>query len=125
MGLRQQAESDLALILEDESGFAVNIKLTNPAGVIENLTGFSGDISSVIDPQTGVAVIGQLAHVALRNSTVIAAFGELPKAISKESEKAWVVQFDDLQGAEHKFKIVQSAPDKTLGMSTYVLEYTK
>lgn len=125
MGLRQQAEADLALILEDESGFAVSIKLTSPAGSMHTLSGFSGDISKIIDPQTGTAVTGQLAHVALRNSSIIDAFGEMPKAISKESEKAWVVQFDDMLGNEHKFKIIESAPDKTLGMSVYVLEYTK
>jgi len=45
MGLRSEAEKDLAFILEDGIyGFGWPIKITNPAQAVQNLTGFSNDI---------------------------------------------------------------------------------
>ena len=82
MGLRQLAESDLGKILEDsDTGFGWPITVTNPTGDSGTLTGASGDISQIIDPDTGVAVSGRMAHVSLRISSLVAAGLPVPAGI--------------------------------------------
>ena len=129
MGLRQLAEADLAVLMEDETtGFAFPILLTDPSGFTGNspLTGLSDDIAQVIDPDTGQAVSGRLASVSLRISSLIAAgFTELPEGIADAAKKPWLVGFDDINGFSHTFKVSQSNPDKTLGIITCLLEFYK
>jgi hypothetical protein len=123
MGLRDLAEADLGRILEDaETGFGYPITLTDPAGSVLALTGFSNDIAQVIDPDTGQVVSGRLASVALRISTITAAGLGLPRGIANSSSKPWIVDFNDLLGNPHKFKVFQSNPDRTIGMITLILE---
>ena len=123
MGLRQIAESDLGLILEDTvTGFGYSITLTDPSGTVRPLTGFSDDISQIIDPDTGQAVSGRLASVALRISSIISAGLTLPKGIADAGIKPWLVQFDDINGNPYTFKVAQSNPDRALGLVTLLLE---
>lgn len=123
MSLRSLAEKDLGLILEDTTtGFGYSITLTNPEGLVRPLTGFSDDISQLIDPDTGQAVSGRMASVALRISTIIAAGLTLPRGISDATIKPWLVEFDDINGNPFKFKVSQSNPDRAIGLVTLLLE---
>ena len=123
MGLRQIAESDLGLILEDTvTGFGYSITLTDPSGTVRPLTGFSDDIAQIIDPDTGQAVSGRLASAALRISSIISAGLTLPKGIADAGIKPWLVQFDDINGNPYTFKVAQSNPDRALGLVTLLLE---
>lgn len=123
MGLRQIAETDLGLILEDTTtGFGYAIIVTDPAGTVRPLTGFSDDISQIIDPDTGQAVSGRLASVALRISSLTAAGLALPVGIADAGIKPWIVEFDDINGNPFKFKVSQSNPDRALGMVVCLLE---
>jgi len=123
MGLREQAEADLGLILEDKDrGFGYDIILTDPSGTVRPLTGFSVDISQIIDPDTGIAVSGRLASVAIRTSTIIAAGLTLPRGIADAGIKPWIVQFNDINGNPFTFKVSQSNPDRALGLITLMLE---
>lgn len=123
MNLRELAESDLSFILEDKvNGFGWDITITNPDGVsTDGLVGNSNDISQVIDPDTGQAVSGRSASVALRISSLIDV--GLPKGIADTNLKPWIVTFDDINGNSFKFKVMQSNPDRTLGMITLLLEF--
>ena len=126
MGLREIAEQDLGAILEDSSaGFGWPITVTAPDGTVRPLTGYSDDISQIIDPDTGQAVSGRLASIALRVSSIYAAFPGLglPKSIADSGSKPWVVQFDDINGLSYTFKISQSNPDRALGMLVCLLEF--
>jgi hypothetical protein len=122
MGLRSDAEQDLAVILETSDCGAVPIILVNPAEEAEDFNGQSGDISQVIDPDTGQAVSGRLAHVSLRISTILSRGFEMPRGIARESQKPWLVIFTDFQGAAYRFKVQSSYPDRTLGIVTLLLE---
>jgi hypothetical protein len=123
MGLRDLAEADLGRILEDSAtGFGYPITLTDPSGTALAITGFSNDIAQVIDPDTGQVVSGRLASVALRISTIVAAGFGLPRGVANSSSKPWVVEFNDLLGTPHKFKVFQSNPDRGIGMITLILE---
>lgn len=123
MSLRQLAEADLAVILEDgTTGFGWPITVTSPAAVSANLTGFSDDISQVIDPDTGQVVSGRLASVALRISSLTGAGLALPQGIADAAQKPWLITFDDINGTSYAFKVMQSNPDRALGLVTCILE---
>lgn len=123
MSLRQTAESDLSFILEDSTtGFGWPITVTNPSGTVVAITGFSDDIAQIIDPDTGQAVSGRLASVALRISSLLNAGLSLPVGISDSSSNPWVIEFNDINGSSYKFKVSQSNPDRALGIVTCLLE---
>ena len=123
MSLRQLAESDLGLILEDgATGFGWPITVTDPSGTVLPLTGFSDDIAQIIDPDTGQAVSGRLASVALRISSILAAGLTLPRGIADAGIKPWIIEFNDINGNAFKFKVAQSNPDRALGLVTLLLE---
>jgi len=123
MGLREAAEADLAGILEDSAnGFGYSLILTDPDGKSVNITGFSNDIAFVIDPDTGTAITGRSASVALRVSTVLASFTTLPTAVANKLKKPWLMEFTDLNGQSYIFKVQNGHPDRTLGVITCMLE---
>lgn len=123
MGLRSLAEADLGIILEDKTtGFGWPITVTDPAGVSAGFTGFSDDISSVFDPDTGTMVTGRSASAALRISSLTLAGFALPVGIADASVKPWLIQFDDINGSPWTFKVSEATPDRTLGMIVLKLE---
>ncbi len=123
MGLRQLAEADLGLILEDAvTGFGYSITVTDPSGTVRPLTGFSDDIAQIIDPDTGQAVSGRVASVSLRISSIVAAGLALPRGIADAGIKPWIIEFNDINGNAFKFKVSQSNPDRALGLVTLLLE---
>lgn len=122
-GLREAAEADLELILEDGTiGFGWPITVTDPAGTTADLIGFSNDVEDLIDPDTGQPVTGRIASVALRISSLTAAGLGLPENISDSSSKPWLMAFDDINGNAFVFKVHKSNPDRTLGIVTCTLE---
>lgn len=126
MGLRADAEEDLAVILEDDvGGFGWPITVTNPAETSAVLVGSSTDISQLIDPDTGEAVTGRSASVALRLSSLTLAGLSIPEGIADTSLKPWLIQFDDINGAPYTFKVAASRPDRALGIVVCILELYK
>lgn len=125
MGLRELAEQDLVQIVEDrDHGFGFNIALKNPAGTSLPFVGLSSDIAVMINPETGQAVSGRHAHVALRLTTLRAApigFG-FPTAVREETSKPWTVEFTSIDGVLHKFKVYDVNVDRALGLVILVLE---
>jgi hypothetical protein len=124
VGLREQAAADLRAILEDSAaGFGWPIKVTDPSGKVADVVGNSGDVSQVIDPQTGMAITGRVAHVAIAIATLRAAgFTDLPRGIADEKRKPWLVTFNDIGGTAHTFKVIEALPDQTIGLMTCTLE---
>lgn len=122
MGLRQQARRDTRRILEDVDGFAWSIVVTNPDGRSACLRGFSTDISDMIDLETGQLVTGRQAEVALPMGALTQAGLELPEHIASEAMKPWTVKFDDIEGTSHTFKVMRTAPDRTVGLVLCYLE---
>lgn len=123
MTLIARAEADLASILENrDRGSGVPVTLTSPDGTEAELSGISTDISQLIDPDTGQAVSGRAASAALRITSVLDVFGNLPVGIADTSGKPWLVTFADIAGVSHTFKVAQSNPDRALGVITLILE---
>lgn len=126
MNLRVQAEADAKAILEDGLlGFGWPITVTDPLGTAGSLTGFSNDIAELIDPDTGQAVSGRLATVALSISSLTDAGLGLPVGIADSTSKPWLMAFDDINGNPFVFKVQKSNPDRALGIITCILEIYK
>lgn len=123
MSLRSLAESDLSFIVEDgETGFGWTITITDPGGKSGTFTGLSNDIAQVIDPETGQAVSGRAASIALRLSTLQMQGFNIPHDVADASSRPWVVEFADINGNPHKFKVTESNSDRALGLVTCMLE---
>lgn len=125
MSLRTLAELDLGVILEgDAFGFRWAINLTDPEGFTSpDLYGISQDIAQVVDPDTGELVNGRLASVSLRLSTLSSlGFTGIPKGVESATAKPWVVEFLDINGTSHTFKVRHGNPDRTLGVVNCILE---
>lgn len=122
MGVREIAEQDLAVILEDrEFGFGWDINVTDPAGLNDDFVGQSHDIAQSIDMETGQILSGRKAQVTLRISSLAAKGFTLPEGILEKTKKPWIIRFDDINGNPYNFKVKESKPDRTLGVVTCVL----
>jgi hypothetical protein len=122
MSLREQAERDLETTLEDSvNGFGVPMVIVDPDGFTAELCGQSGDIHFLIDPETGQAVSGRVAHVAMRISTLKSKGLQIPRGVADSAVKPWVVTFPDLECKNQTFKIEEARPDRTLGLVTCVV----
>ena len=123
MSLRQQAAADLQALLEDTAaGFGWPITVTSPDSLSLSLSGFSTDIGQTIDPETGMAVSGRRASVALPLQPLVDASLGIPRAIADGGSKPWVVRFEDILGVRHTYKVCESMPDRALGIVTCLLE---
>jgi hypothetical protein len=123
MSLRLQAAADLLSIVQDATtGFGWPIVLTSPEGLTVALMGLSTDVGQTIDPETGVAVSGRRASVAIPIATLTALGMGLPRAIADSSSKPWVVRFQDVHGAPQSYKVQEAMPDRALGIVTCLLE---
>lgn len=125
MGLRELAEADLAVTLEDrDGGFGWPVTLIDPAGAsYGDLIGQSTDIAQMIDPDTGQLVTGRSASVSLRiSSLLLAGVSSLPRGVADKAARPWLVTVEDINGNAGMFKVQQSNPDRTLGVITLLLE---
>lgn len=123
MSLRELAEADLARIQEDASGgFGWSITVTDPAGNTADLTGFSNDISQMIDPETGTYVSGRAASVSIRIQHLADKGLGIPRNISDAGSRPWTVTFQDLAGQSYSFKVSQAMPDRGIGNVACMLE---
>lgn len=122
MSLRQQAADDLVGIVESTSGFGWPITVTSPAGVSLAMTGLSTDIGTTLDPETGLPVTGRRASVALSTASLSDGGLDMPMGAYDKSTKPWLVTFDDIGGTEYVWKVIQTMPDRALGLITCVLE---
>lgn len=111
MNLYDQANIDNKVILEDSvAGFGREMTLTNPDGVIQQITGMAADIGNVIDPETGQNITQRAAHVTLHlNSLTIGT----PVGVPDETSDPWLVEVT-LPGAvlPEVFKVFETAPDR-------------
>jgi hypothetical protein len=125
VSLRQQAAADLLGIVEDADGFGWPITVTNPIGTTLAMIGLSTDIGQTIDPETGQAVAGRRASVALSIARLEAAGMGIPRNIAEKASKPWVITFADISGASHTYKVATAMPDIAIGCVTCMLESYK
>jgi hypothetical protein len=112
VGLLETAAADLAGILSDDvGGFAVPITLVDPSGNQATINGLANDIGFTINPETGVAVSGQKATVALPIRALTGAGLGQPQGVASAKSRPWTVTFTLSTGVEQTFKVASTMPD--------------
>lgn len=123
MSLRLQAAADLKAIVEDSvGGFGWPITVTNPDGVTAAMVGLSTDVNLTIDPETGQAVAGRRASVALALATLATLGLGVPVGIEDCKRKPWLVVFSDIGNSPQTFKVKTALPDRAIGLVVCELE---
>lgn len=124
MGLRAQAELDLAGTIEASDDYGWPVLVTDPAGTAVALTGSAGVISEQLDAETGLLITAQRVAVSLRISSIVTAFPSsgLPQGVLEEDAKPWLLTFDDLAANPGTWAVVDARPDLHLGMTTMLAE---
>lgn len=121
MGLMDEVAQVLREELNSLSGFATSISLTPPQGSPVALKGFWNDIGLTIDPETGVAVRGRRASVAVPIKDLEAANLPIPENVASNRERPWLVTWTPTTGQAQTMKVVDAIPDK-LGIVVLLLE---
>lgn len=122
MGLRSQAHTDLIGIVESSEDFGWPIVVVAPGGQELSLTGLHTDHGLTFDLETGLPISGRRAAVALVLQRFTDAGLPEPRAVIDAAGRPWVVRATDIHGTSHLYKIVETMPDRTIGMVTCVLE---
>ncbi|MBQ0165513.1 MAG: hypothetical protein KBT02_00210 [Treponema sp.] len=111
MNLRQLAEKDLAMTLEDsENGFAVPVTFTDVAGNEYKVNGNVDDIGYLLDLD-GNAVAGRTVCAVWRMSSMVGINGRYA-----EPGRGWRLSYSDLSGREWTLYVTRFEPDRTLGV---------
>ena len=92
--------------------------LTSPVGVSTSLKGYTTDVGQAIDPDTGQAVAGRRASVAVSRSSL----PEQPEGIADSGRKPWVATFADSGGVVSDWKVIEVLPDRATGVVVLLLE---
>jgi hypothetical protein len=119
VGLAEIIYADTRAILNDSVfGNGVAISLTAPDCRVGTLTGFSNDIGLLVDPDTGQAVSGRAATIAIHLADLAEQGLGIPENVQNKRSKPWVVGYTDQLGNTYTFKVSESHPDRTLGVVT-------
>jgi hypothetical protein len=116
VNLRDLAALDhIAILTDGDGGFGWPIIVTSPNGQIASTTGFTSDVGEVVDPQTGLEVLGRRVTVQVLPAPLVAAGLGVPTAISDSKSKPWLMRFADASGRGRTYKVMTVAPDGVLG----------
>lgn len=127
MNLRLQAENDLNFTLQDgESGFGFPVIIEDTSGhIIGNDVAApffcqTGRVNFIIDPDTGVQVEGNFAHVGARIRDLIDAGFDVD-----DGAKSWKITMPDVNepygGKIRSYKVLTPRVDHTLGITLLIL----
>jgi len=121
------AQQDKAFTLKDSvNGFGTVITLTDPSLFTATVTGRTNDISFAIDPNTGSAVSGRTATIAIDMQELTdKGFTSFPAAQSDKTKKPWIIEWTDQLGGVHAFTVLEANPDRALGILNCTLNLYK
>lgn len=109
MNLREQAEADLALTLEDAFGAGEAFTLIDPAGNEFDVLGVVGDISVLYSAETGEALRNRSIRCSCRAST-------LAKQTASVPERGWRARVIAHSGVPSELFVTGCDTDRTLGV---------
>ena len=113
MGLREQAESDLAFTLEDPSAGSP-FALIDPGGTEYPVVGTVGDIGLRIAPESGERIRSRCIVCSCRIKTLQDLGANVPG-------RGWRARITDLQGNTLDAYVEGNDPDRTLGIYNLVI----
>lgn len=106
MSLIERSEAILSRSLEDPSLWGWSIELINLSGDSQKLYGQARNISMLVDIESGVEIQQEQSSVTVRLSSVNIG----------DPSKNWKVNVADTAGNICKAYVVESFPDRTLGI---------
>ena len=111
MGIREQAQADIGRILGNPEGLGTPFDLVDKDGAVYPVCWTFGDISLLIDPQTGTAVQG-------RTITAVYPMALLAERTDTNPVKGWRVNVKALDGKD-MLLVVCEPPDHdfTIGLT--------
>jgi hypothetical protein len=109
--LREQAEADQEILLENENDFGVPVKITDNDYNVYNVIGIYHRIGVEIDPETGLLVPGSQSRITVRLSSL---GGIIPF-------EDWKIEVKDITGTTVTGYIASVMLDRTLGRVTMIL----
>lgn len=113
MGLREQAESDLAFTLEDPSVGSPFV-LIDPSGAEYPVVGTVGDIGLLIAPESGERIRSRSIVCSCRIKTLNELGANIPC-------RGWRARIMDLQGNALNAYVEGNDPDRTLGIYNLII----
>lgn len=117
MGLRLDAAAHARGFLENVVDFSWPITLTSPAGVETAYQGYTTDVASIVDPETGVAVVGRRASAVISMLSLT----ELPVVVHDAGARPWLATFADAAGNVQTWKVIEVRPDRVLMIVVLIL----
>lgn len=99
-----------------------DVTIIHPSGTENTFKCLANDIHLVIDPLTSEAITGRQSTISVSLTDLTTVGFEDIGAVSFSDLKPWVVKLADSVGVERTFKIMETYPDKTLGVSVLFLE---
>jgi hypothetical protein len=116
VNLRELAALDhIAILTDGAEGFGWPIIVTNPDGVVASTTGFTSDVGEIIDPQSGLEVMGRRVTVQVLPGPLVTAGLGVPAIVADSKSKPWLMRFADAHGRGRTYKVITVAPDGVLG----------
>jgi hypothetical protein len=113
MNVRELAEADLGLTLEDTAGAGSSYVLICGDEEFE-VTGSFGDIGYLLNPNIGTSTQTRTITATYRIKT-------LREKTEKIPERGWRVRAKDLQGNDQLFFVVRYEPDYSIGIGRITL----
>jgi len=122
MSLRATAAADIQNIVRDASTGGDEIVITSPAGAVATVHGFTSDVHLSIDPGTGEMVSGRKASVAVLIADLVTESFQDIHGVAESTSRPWLVTMTDANGTETTFKVVETNPDASSGLTILFLE---
>lgn len=114
MSLRDQALADAQFALENASDFGQDINLIAPDGTVTPMRGYTGDITELIEPDSGQIVTGRSIHVMLFINSLPP--GPRPVGIQDLNGIPWRVSFPNISSKVVKsYGVRATQPDDAMG----------
>lgn len=124
MSLMQRAQRDVARITTNNKHFGGEVVISYK-GVEYPANCFSNNIGQVFDADTGTVVSGQTATVAISVIELQSKSIPEPVAVYNENRDPYLIGFNDGLGRDFLFKVVDTYPDRTIGLIVCILERFK
>lgn len=119
MGLAELAASDAKMYLGDLEGFARTITFQSPLGVTAPVSGLYMDTAMKLDPDTRMPVLARDVYIVVHVDNLYAAGLDVPVATQKRGANNWYFFISNgIDRSEVKYRVKQSAPDRSLGIVT-------
>lgn len=123
MSLRDTANADLRDILNSDDTGGVLCIITAPDESFEEFRVFHNDIQQSVDPGTGEVVTGRQSSIAVLTNELIDGGFEGIRGVADAESRPWLVTITDVVGRSDTFKVCESFPDNSIGLTVLLLEF--